>query len=45
MPLHAKFAFREAVNRLEQICGQPENTGLKQQANEILNQIVEVVQR
>ena len=45
IPLHSKFAYREAVNRLEQICGQQEDTGLKQQANEILNQIVEAVQR
>lgn len=45
IPLHSKFAYREAVNELDKISGQQENTGLKQQVNQLLNQLVETVQR
>jgi len=45
VPLHAKFAYKEAVKQLESLSGQQENTGLKQQANQILGQIIEAVQR
>ncbi|XP_067941219.1 tyrosine-protein kinase ABL1-like isoform X3 [Watersipora subatra] len=45
MPSHSKFAYKDSIKQLEQISTQQENTGLKQQANKILSQLVQTVQR